>query len=110
MMELQAKLGEFVDREITMNMSPFISLLDSIDSDELHEKYSELVHHFDTEGEPVDILEYHSVSEWLAHQLQDREEAITMDFHGIPVWGRTTSGQDIKMDSVIQEIYQEHYA
>ncbi len=68
------------------------------------------MHHFDSEGEPVDILEYWGVSEWLAVQLKDREEAVSLDFSGVPTWGRTTSGQGIHMDDVIHDIYQEHYA
>jgi hypothetical protein len=51
------ELQQFIEREITMNMSPFIRLLDSIDSEELHHKHIELMHHFDAEGEPVNILE-----------------------------------------------------
>lgn len=102
-------IQEFIDREITMKMSSFIGLLGSMDCEELHDKYIELVHHFDAEGEPVDILEYWSVSQELALQLKNREEAVTMDFYGKPVWGRTTSGQAIKMDSVIRDIYKERY-
>ncbi len=104
------QMSEFVNREINMNMSPFIGLLNAIDSEALLNEHIELLHHFDTEGEPVAIIEYWGVSECLALQLKEREEAVSIDFNGVPTWGRTTSGQSIEMDSVIRDIYQEHYA
>ncbi|TSE07425.1 hypothetical protein [Aquimarina algiphila] len=103
-------IQQFIDHQITMNMSPFIGLLDSIDSEALPNEYVELISHSDVDGEPVEILEYWGVSEWLALQLQGRKEAVSMNFNGMPTWGRTTSGQAIKLDSVIRDIYQEHYA
>ncbi len=103
-------MSEFVDREVNHNVSPLVGLFHHQNTDEMYEKYIELVPHSDAEGEPVEIMQYYSVSEWLAHQLKEREEAVTMNFYGMPVWGRTTCGQSIRMDSVIRDIYQEHYS
>lgn len=54
-----------------------------------------------------DVLEYWIVSQWLAEKLAARGEVVEMDFHGLIIWGRTTSGQSIVMDPVIEDIYRE---
>lgn len=59
--------------------------------------------------EPYDreIYEHWIVSDWLAEKLEAKGERIDSDFHGLTVWGRTTTGQGIAMDSVIEEIYRD---
>lgn len=61
------------------------------------------------EGEEVarEVYEHWIVSPWLAEELAKRGERIEMDFFGLAVWGRTTTGQGIAMDSVIREIVSE---
>lgn len=59
----------------------------------------------DDEGLYPEIYEYWFVSTWLARKLKVHGEAI-IDHHAfdMPVWGRTTTGQGIASDEVIQEI------
>lgn len=54
-------------------------------------------------GEYPEIYEYWAVSKWLASQLEAKGEVIfeMLDFI---VWGRSCTGQAIKMDGVVQEI------
>jgi hypothetical protein len=54
-----------------------------------------------------EVFEHWIVSQWLAHKLEAKGEAVTHDLFGWCIWGRTTTGQAIVMDSVIQEIYEE---
>lgn len=54
-----------------------------------------------------DVLEHWIVSKWLADNLIAKGEAVNKDFMGLTVWGRTTTGQSIACDYVIQQIYQE---
>ena len=54
-----------------------------------------------------EIFEHWIVSDWLAEKLAEKGERIDTDFAGITVWGRTTTGQAISMDSVIAEIYAD---
>jgi len=56
------------------------------------------------EGEVV--LEWHSVSTWLAGRLHEHDEVI-LNFQGERWWGRTTTGQSAWQDHVIKEIYDE---
>ena len=51
-----------------------------------------------------EVLEHWIVSDWLADELAERGEAVAEDFFGLTIWGRTTSGQAILLDSVIEEI------
>ena len=53
-----------------------------------------------------EVLEHWVVSQKLADLLQSRDESITRDFKGLIIWGRTNSGQPIKLDQVIQDIYK----
>ena len=53
-----------------------------------------------------EIFEWHSVSSWLACRLMDKKETI-IEVGTMAIWGRTTTGQSIYMDSVIEDIYNE---
>ncbi len=54
-----------------------------------------------------EVCEYWLVREWLASKLEDKGETVEKDFMGLIVWGRTTTGQAIWCDYVIQEIYSD---
>lgn len=51
-----------------------------------------------------EVYEHWIVSEWLADKLEAEGERIDRDFAGLCIWGRTTTGQAINMDSVIRRI------
>jgi hypothetical protein len=51
-----------------------------------------------------EVFEHWIVSDWLADQLEARGEKVDRDFAGMIVWARTTSGQGIASDSVIEAI------
>ena len=61
----------------------------------------------DIEPYEREIYEHWIVSDWLAEKLAAKGERVDTDFAGMTVWGRTTTGQAIYMDSVIQEIHAE---
>ena len=54
-----------------------------------------------------EIYEHWLISDWLAEKLEAKGERIDRDFAGMTIWGRTTTGQAISMDSVICEIARE---
>ena len=58
------------------------------------------------EEEPQEIFEYWLVTSWLAKKLRQHGEPILDNDYGI-WWGRTSSGQSITMDWVIQEIAKD---
>lgn len=68
----------------------------------------------DYSGEPAyqfEVFEHWIVSDWLADKLEAKGEKVARDFAGLTVWARTTSGQAIYADSVIEAIYREtHHA
>ena len=57
------------------------------------------------EPSPHDIFEWWLVSDWLAGKLREFEQPVLEMEYGI-WWGRTTSGQAIKMDYVIRQIVE----
>lgn len=54
-----------------------------------------------------EIFEHWLVSDWLAEKLAAKGEYVETNFYGMSIWGRTTTGQAVKMDRVIQEIAAE---
>lgn len=61
----------------------------------------------DIEGiEPYEreIYEHWLVSPWLGRKLEAMGERVDLDFHGLCIWGRTTTGQAIYMDECIQSL------
>lgn len=58
--------------------------------------------------EPYDreVYEHWAVSQWLANKLIEQREKVDTDFAGLNVWARTTTGQAISQDGVIERIYQ----
>lgn len=71
------------------------------------EEAREFCEHFGFDPYQNEALSHWIVSEWLADRLRDKGEMVSDDIHGLTVWGRTTSGQAIAMDSVIQSIYND---
>ncbi len=54
-----------------------------------------------------DVFEHWIVSDWLADKLESKGEKVDRDFAGLTIWARTTTGQAIYCDSVIEEIAAE---
>lgn len=61
----------------------------------------------DIEPYQLEVFEHWAVSSWLADKLEAHGEKVDRDFAGLCVWARTTTGQAIAMDSVIQTIHAE---
>ncbi len=55
-----------------------------------------------------EIYEHWSISQSLADDLAELGERIDTDFAGMCVWGRTTTGQHIAMDSIIANVLALH--
>jgi hypothetical protein len=51
-----------------------------------------------------DVFEHWIVSDWLADKLAEKGEKVDKDFAGLTVWARTTTGQGIASDWVIEQI------
>lgn len=54
-----------------------------------------------------EAYEHWIVSDYLADKLESAGEMILRDFMGLTIWGRTTTGQAIHLDSVICDIYND---
>ena len=47
------------------------------------------------------------MTDWFANKLIEQGEKVDKDFAGMCIWARTTSGQGIASDSVIERIAAE---
>jgi hypothetical protein len=54
-----------------------------------------------------EVFEHWIVSDWLADHLAKRGEKVDKDFAGMTIWARTTTGQGIASDYVIDDILRE---
>lgn len=103
-------IERFIDQYIYSNASLLVSEL-AQDEKYIDELSPVLVSYSEEEGyedEPIEALEHYIVSDWLANRLEEKGEMIIKDFLGLTIWGRTTSGQSVKMDGVIEQIYSEY--
>lgn len=54
-----------------------------------------------------EVYEHWVVSDWLADKLIAHGEKVDKDFAGMCVWARTTTGQAIYIDDVVEQIAKE---
>ena len=55
----------------------------------------------------TEIYEHWAGTDWFADKLEAAGEKVDKDFAGLCIWARTTTGQAISTDGVIQRIYAE---
>lgn len=55
----------------------------------------------DTDDYEIESLEYWVVSHMMADDLEELGEPILRNWHGLTIWGRSTSGQAISMDHIM---------
>ena len=107
----QDNCRQLVDNHVYCNVSHLVDELrrDEKYMDELLEVQVQFVHQDDGEEVINEALEHWVVSDYLAERLKKAGEMV-MDFYNLPIWGRTTSGQAISIDSVIVDIYNKSWA
>lgn len=71
------------------------------------ETYQDLCEELDIEPYYRDVYEHWIVSDWLADKLIEKGEKVDKDFAGMTIWARTTTGQAIYCDHVIEQITAE---
>ena len=83
------------------------SLVDAVNAllqDDETTDFEEIANSFQIEPYDNEIFEHWIVSDFLAKRLEAYGELVNYDFYGLTIWGRSTTGQSISMDSVIQKI------
>jgi len=68
------------------------------------DSWQDLCEEFYIEPYQREVFEHWIISDWLADKLAEKGEKVDKDFAGMTVWARTTSGQGIASDSVIEAI------
>ena len=104
-------IREFVNREVYVNASHLVDEViklrnsASIDSETLNEFYYDYWATSDHLNNEVEVFEWWVVSGWLGRKLESKGELIIKS-GTLTIWGRTTTGQHITMDYVIEKIYE----
>ena len=108
----QDNCRRLVDSHVYQNVSYLVQEL-SKDEKYMDELLEVQVNYTDNEGchlpYPEEALEHWLVSSWLAERLREEGEMV-VDFMDLTIWGRTTSGQAICIDTVIEDIYNKNWA
>jgi len=100
---IQRELQSFVSREVCYCQS---ALVEELLNKEII-SYDDFVNLYDEETEEYqEVYEYWIVSEWLAERLKQAGEPVIKSDFGT-WWGRTSTGQSIILDSVIEKIYRD---
>ncbi|WP_051960431.1 hypothetical protein [Devosia riboflavina] len=84
-----------------------------INPNDFHERHNgsaqELCEANNIEPHQREVYEHWIVSDWLADMLEAHGEKIDKDFSGLTVWARTTTGQAVYADGVIERIAAATY-
>jgi len=106
----QEELSQFVAREVVICQSSLVdALLKSEDGQKMGYDYENITNLYQQnedgqDEEPQEVFEWWIISEWLLEELEKRGEPILKtDYQNY--WGRTTTGQSISIDYVIEKIY-----
>lgn len=83
------------------------SVLDLRASLESEGDWEDFANEYNIEPYTREVYEHWIVSDWLARQLESQGETVVDFGAGCRVWCRTTTGQAISMDYVIQKIAEE---
>lgn len=87
-------INEFKDNTEEQIIDKILEIQEQGDIDEL-------------ETDPQEIYEWWIVSAWLLHKLKKHGEPIMSNDYG-DWWGRCATGQAIKLDYIIEKIYDEN--
>ncbi|MHA1275340.1 MAG: hypothetical protein ACTSQS_18205 [Promethearchaeota archaeon] len=101
-MNNQEELTQFVFHEIGDNQTMLIDKL----LKECIFSWDEIINYEADEDYPIEIMEWWLATDWMIDKLEAKGEIILKTDFG-NWWGRTSSGQAIMLDEVIEKIYNE---
>ena len=74
------------------------------------ENWRSLCNHQNIEAYTNEAYEHWIVDQRFAEKLEAKGEMISYDIYGLVIWGRAGTGQEIMMDGVVCQIYNEMMA
>lgn len=105
--DFEKRLIRLINQEIFANQSYLVERLLQDNPDFIEDIENLYINDSDCEDpEFQEIFEWWLISDWLAAKLKERKEPILENDFGT-WWGRTCTGQAIKMDSVIIQIVRD---
>ena len=108
-MNIVETIEEFVEAGINDNVtSIFCELIKQDIHDLLGVNLNDLFSSYDSKDkEMINVFELWTIQEWLAYKLRQRGEKV-IELSLLFIWCRTTTGQAIKLDDCIKDIYTEY--
>jgi len=104
--ELDRVVGNVIIYNVSYAFNQLLSTEYADDLIDISYKYENPYEDDGGEPELVEALEHWIVEGWFAEELKERGELVG-DMLGMTVWGRTTSGQAISLDYVVQDILKD---
>lgn len=89
------------------NGNKYDSEAEALGEGDTFETASEVCDEYGIEPYDREIYEHWIVSDWLADKLEAKGEKVDKDFAGLTIWARTTTGQGIANDWVIEQIARD---
>ena len=124
----ERKIDSFINREVLYNQTGLVNdllntmslggngLASAFSYDNIENVYPDLSEYedygyeseeeFEMDMTPKEIFSWYLVTEYFGNELRDKGEAVLENDYGF-WWGRTTFGQAISLDGVVQEIYKD---
>lgn len=100
-----------IDVEESPNFGKWVVLDQPVDTDMYVTFYEDTRHasiaycdYYDIEPHQTEVFEHWAVTDWFADQLVAHGEKVDKDFAGLCIWARTTTGQAIASDYVLEQI------
>lgn len=108
---LEQNSEHVVRKEVIFCASHLVQELLSNPNSQLEDELNHVCYYHSTspDDEYREVFEHWIVSEWLATQLEKRGESVA-EICNAWIWGRTTTGQAISSDSVIEDIATELFS
>ena len=122
------KIEEFINREVIYNQTVLVNdllntmslggngLASAFSYDNIENAYPELSEYedygyeseeeFEMDMMPKEIFEWWLVTEYFGNKLREKGIPVLENDYGF-WWGRTTFGQAMSLDGVVQEIYKD---
>lgn len=99
---LKSTLEGIITNEIYVMQSSLVDMLieeNIIDPDEV-------INIYDDNDEPIEIMEWYAVSDWLVEKLEEKKETIIKSPYGC-WWGRASCGYPLEDEAELKKIAQE---
>lgn len=100
---------EYIDvNSLLVDDNPNLHNLMELVREHARDDFQAFCNDYDIEPEYSEVFEYWTISNWLYEKLEEKGEVV-FELFDLKIWGRTTTGQAIDLDWVMNEIYNDTF-